>query len=442
MKSDVKRSGKSLGEALRRIRSVRLSALPVWSLALLVFSCPVVFPSAHGCHDETTSPPIQAIHFYQKYISDLRYGRCRFEPSCSQYAIGAIEERGLLVGSALTADRLIRCNRHATRFYERGSSGRLQDPPGVTAYKVKKPEVPSWLLPEPGAVPGIPPPAASDSQAGQVSERLPEYAEFADALAERGDCGRARTEYERVAFVGGTTELEAWAHLRTAQCLFHRRSWSESAAEFSAAASLSGSGGWRNTACFMIAASHFNAGDYAECRRVLDTCRFEWMVDGAVTMENWLFLYGLCAMGLGDWNTAGDRFEEISMTHPGSHRTRLALFLKEKSGGQRSLPQRSPAVASVSSALLPGSGQLYTGHTYDGIRHFLFNGLLGYAVYHLADDENYAGAYLLGALALPFYTGNIIGARRSAERFNRSRRSEYLSEAISAAGELTAKPTP
>lgn len=55
---------------------------------------------------------ISMIKFYQKYISGyLKSGRCcRFYPTCSQYAIEAIEKYGLLKGSILSMWRILRCN--------------------------------------------------------------------------------------------------------------------------------------------------------------------------------------------------------------------------------------------------------------------------------------------------------------------------------------------
>lgn len=35
---------------------------------------------------------------------------CRFEPSCSQYALDALQRHGAVAGSALTAGRLLRCH--------------------------------------------------------------------------------------------------------------------------------------------------------------------------------------------------------------------------------------------------------------------------------------------------------------------------------------------
>ena len=37
-------------------------------------------------------------------------GRCKYYPSCSQYAIDAIRKHGLVVGSAKAGWRLLRCN--------------------------------------------------------------------------------------------------------------------------------------------------------------------------------------------------------------------------------------------------------------------------------------------------------------------------------------------
>ena len=50
------------------------------------------------------------IRFYQKHISPGLRPRCRFYPSCSQYAIEAIEKRGAFVGSLLAIYRILRCN--------------------------------------------------------------------------------------------------------------------------------------------------------------------------------------------------------------------------------------------------------------------------------------------------------------------------------------------
>ena len=54
---------------------------------------------------------IKLIVFYQKYLSALKGGStCKYIPTCSQYAIEAIEKYGALKGGLLAAWRILRCN--------------------------------------------------------------------------------------------------------------------------------------------------------------------------------------------------------------------------------------------------------------------------------------------------------------------------------------------
>lgn len=50
------------------------------------------------------------IRFYQYVISPLLPGSCRYEPTCSTYAIKAIERFGPLTGLKLAAGRILRCH--------------------------------------------------------------------------------------------------------------------------------------------------------------------------------------------------------------------------------------------------------------------------------------------------------------------------------------------
>ena len=50
------------------------------------------------------------VRFYRRDISPLRAPTCRFIPTCSRYALEAVEKYGALRGSVLTARRLFRCH--------------------------------------------------------------------------------------------------------------------------------------------------------------------------------------------------------------------------------------------------------------------------------------------------------------------------------------------
>ena len=50
------------------------------------------------------------VRFYRNAISPLRPPCCRFVPTCSQYALEAIEKYGALKGGWLAFRRVLRCN--------------------------------------------------------------------------------------------------------------------------------------------------------------------------------------------------------------------------------------------------------------------------------------------------------------------------------------------
>ncbi|OFW53045.1 MAG: membrane protein insertion efficiency factor YidD [Actinobacteria bacterium RBG_13_35_12] len=47
---------------------------------------------------------------YKKYISPILPNSCRFYPTCSEYAMGAINKYGVLKGSIKSIYRILRCN--------------------------------------------------------------------------------------------------------------------------------------------------------------------------------------------------------------------------------------------------------------------------------------------------------------------------------------------
>ena len=53
---------------------------------------------------------IRIIKIYQRYLSPILGQNCRFSPTCSQYALEALEVHGTCRGSVLAVKRIIRCN--------------------------------------------------------------------------------------------------------------------------------------------------------------------------------------------------------------------------------------------------------------------------------------------------------------------------------------------
>jgi len=65
------------------------------------------------------------IRLYQRFVSPALPRRCKYEPTCSAYAVEAIRRHGVLRGFVLAAWRLLRCNPFSHGGYDPVSAQRL-----------------------------------------------------------------------------------------------------------------------------------------------------------------------------------------------------------------------------------------------------------------------------------------------------------------------------
>jgi uncharacterized protein len=68
---------------------------------------------------------IAPIRFYQRFISPALPRRCKYEPTCSAYAVRAIRDFGILRGLILAGWRLLRCNPWSHGGYDPVDAQRL-----------------------------------------------------------------------------------------------------------------------------------------------------------------------------------------------------------------------------------------------------------------------------------------------------------------------------
>jgi uncharacterized protein len=66
--------------------------------------------------------PVRA---YQRFISPALPRRCKYEPTCSAYAVQAVQEYGILRGLVLASWRLLRCNPWSHGGYDPVAAQRL-----------------------------------------------------------------------------------------------------------------------------------------------------------------------------------------------------------------------------------------------------------------------------------------------------------------------------
>ena len=61
---------------------------------------------------------VLAVRGYQALVSPLIGPHCRYAPSCSHYAVEALERHGVVRGLALAAWRILRCHPFAQGGYD------------------------------------------------------------------------------------------------------------------------------------------------------------------------------------------------------------------------------------------------------------------------------------------------------------------------------------
>jgi putative membrane protein insertion efficiency factor len=74
--------------------------------------------------------PIRA---YQRLISPLMGQHCKYYPSCSEYAVQAVQRFGILRGLVLAVWRLLRCNPWSSGGYDPVEEQRLFKAPSPAA---------------------------------------------------------------------------------------------------------------------------------------------------------------------------------------------------------------------------------------------------------------------------------------------------------------------
>lgn len=140
--------------------------------------------------------------------------------------------------------------------------------------------------------------------------------------------------------------------------------------------------------------------------------------------------YGaLAALGANDLKSAHARYTWLAQQATEPSRKQAWSGLAETTVRAGELPQKNMRLAALLS-LVPGLGQVYTGHYGEAGMAFAVNAVFGVLLWDSLlkakdlDERPHRGwAYttpsIIGFIAMPFYLGNVYGAAVSAQRFNR-----------------------
>ena len=92
-------------------------------------------------------------------------------------------------------------------------------------------------------------------------------------------------------------------------------------------------------------------------------------------------------------------------------------------------PGKSEKTAVLLSLFLPGSGEIYAGNPFQGLRDFLLNLGSGYLLYNALSQQKYVDGTLIFVFLLNrFYLGSIYNAQKSVIEHNMKKRQEWLDD--------------
>jgi tetratricopeptide (TPR) repeat protein len=239
---------------------------------------------------------------------------------------------------------------------------------------------------------------------------------LADAFMAEGEYFRAVTEYKKFAILFAGSKKMDYALYRIGLAYYYGDEYEQAARAFASIGTSYGRSSYVPAAVYREGVSYWRLDQPEKAARA-----FEKVLTADPASEYArLALLGksLAEFDLNNIPACRQELERFIQSYPEDAKTgnvRETISLLDR---HRELPQKSPLVAGVMSALMPGSGHIYAGHYGDGVTAFLLNGLFIAGTVIAVRQENYAVAGVVGVIGLPFYIGNIYGAANAATKYN------------------------
>ena len=247
---------------------------------------------------------------------------------------------------------------------------------------------------------------------------------IADAFMEEGEYYRAVTEYKKFLILFPDSGKADYASFEIGMAYFKGEEYGAAARAFLAVREKYPESSYAVQAGYLEGISQWKMKNYDRARVAL-----EILVDQHPDSEYApRSLMAICLAALDESKAevsrqALKRFLDRYPGHPGEENVREAAAQIER---YQELPEKSPVLAGVMSAILPGSGYIYAEHYGDGITAFLINGLFIAGTVTAIHQENYAVAGIVGGVGVPFYLGNIYGSANAAKKWNLAVRNEIV----------------
>jgi outer membrane protein assembly factor BamD (BamD/ComL family) len=268
---------------------------------------------------------------------------------------------------------------------------------------------PLWSQPTPPAAPSDP-----LTDADQILG-------FANALFNDGDYFRAITEYKRFLFLHPTDPRAGRVQLQVGLSYQRGQQWDDARQTFESIARQHPDAEIRAEAAYLVGETSFQQGRYAQA--IADLRPVAERYGQTPAGERARYLLGWSYLRARQWPEASQTFDSIGTTSPLFPSSRV---LADAAREGEHLPRKSPALAGLMSAVIPGTGHFYTGRFRDGTIALLLNGAFLAAGIEAVSAGNEAAAGLLFFFEAAWYSGALYGAVNAAQKYNRDLEERWL----------------
>jgi tetratricopeptide (TPR) repeat protein len=239
---------------------------------------------------------------------------------------------------------------------------------------------------------------------------------LADAFLAEGEYYRAITEYKKFLFLFPDSGKADYALFGIGTAYYRGEEYEPATRTFAALLENYGKGAHAAPSAYFEGVSLWKLGRFDRAEAAFDrVAALEPASEYAP-----LSLIGKSLLSYDAKNDPGcrgelARFLEIYPQDDRAERVRQTIALLDRN---REVPRKSPAVAGLMSAVVPGSGYMYAGRYGDGLVALIVNGLFIAGTVAAIHQESYAVAAIVGGIGLPFYVGNIYGSANAATKWN------------------------
>ncbi len=260
---------------------------------------------------------------------------------------------------------------------------------------------------------------AEEGSRRYIDEKL--QMDLADQFFKEGDYYRAITEYKRFLFFFPQSTEAKEALWKIAKSYFNGKRWDDA---ISACDDLITKFPGSSPAAEAVLLKGFALTEKKEYSRARQYFLKAQEVSPSTSIEDEAQLQiALTYVKEEKWKEAADEFRKINKN---SRLYPKGEYFAQGLDRINAVPQKSPPVAGILAAILPGAGHLYCERYRDASIAFLLNGAFIWGMVEaFQHNENVIGG-ILTFFELGWYSGNIYSAVASAHKYNRKMKQEYI----------------